>query len=103
MVHLTGIPTDTSLQPSTAVDAATKEPESGPVKKLGDRLAKVVLSAREQSQQALGEQFMTSVYASRFASQDLPKHEMPEGGMPKEVAYRMIKDETSLDGNPMLK
>ena len=28
---------------------------------------------------------------------------MPEKEMPKEVAYRMIKDELSLDGNPMLK
>lgn len=103
MVHLTGIPTDSSLQPSSAVDAAGKEPESGPVKRLSDRLAKVVLSAREQSTREQGEQFMTSVYASKYAAQDLPKHEMPEGGMPKEVAYRMIKDETSLDGNPMLK
>lgn len=47
--------------------------------------------------------FTTSVYGSRFASEDLPKHEMPEGEMPREVAYRMIKDELSLDGNPMLK
>ena len=47
--------------------------------------------------------FTTSVYGSRFASSDLPRHEMPEGEMPKEVAYRMIKDELSLDGNPMLK
>ncbi|KAG7294412.1 hypothetical protein NEMBOFW57_004483 [Staphylotrichum longicolle] len=46
--------------------------------------------------------FTTSVYGSRFAAQDLPRHEMPEGEMPKEVAYRMIKDELSLDGNPML-
>lgn len=46
--------------------------------------------------------FTTSVYGSRFASEDLPKHEMPEGEMPREVAYRMIKDELSLDGNPML-
>jgi glutamate decarboxylase len=103
MVHLTGIPTDTSIQPSAAVDAAGKEPESGPVKHLGERLAKVALSAREQSVREQGDQFMTSVYASKYAAQDLPKHEMPEGGMPKEVAYRMIKDETSLDGNPMLK
>ncbi|KFZ04849.1 hypothetical protein V501_08908 [Pseudogymnoascus sp. VKM F-4519 (FW-2642)] len=102
MVHLTGIPTDSSLQTSSAVDAAGKEPETGPVKRLSDRLAKVVLSAREQSTREQGEQFMTSVYASKYAAQDLPKHEMPEGGMPKEVAYRMIKDETSLDGNPML-
>lgn len=34
-----------------------------------------------------------SVYGSRFASEDLPKHEMPEREMPKEVAYRMIKDD----------
>ncbi|KAL1895273.1 hypothetical protein Sste5346_005420 [Sporothrix stenoceras] len=46
--------------------------------------------------------FTTSVYGSRFASSDLPRHEIPEIEMPKEVAYRMIKDELSLDGNPML-
>jgi len=46
--------------------------------------------------------FTTSVYGSKFAAADLPKHEMPEGEMPKEVAYRMIKDDLSLDGNPML-
>ncbi|KAI0180709.1 glutamate decarboxylase [Hypoxylon sp. FL1284] len=46
--------------------------------------------------------FTTSVYGSKFAAEDLPKHEMPEGEMPKDVAYRMIKDELSLDGNPML-
>lgn len=49
------------------------------------------------------DKFTTSVYGSRFAIDDLPKHEMPENEMPKEVAYRMIKDELSLDGNPMLK
>ncbi|KAG0648990.1 Glutamate decarboxylase 4 [Hyphodiscus hymeniophilus] len=47
--------------------------------------------------------FTTTVYGSRFAAEDLPKHEMPESEMPKEVAYRMIKDDLSLDGNPMLK
>jgi glutamate decarboxylase len=50
-----------------------------------------------------GDSFTTSVYGSRFAAQDLPRQEMPEGEMPKDVAYRMIKDELSLDGNPMLK
>lgn len=49
------------------------------------------------------DEFSTSVYGSRFAAEDLPAHEMPEKEMPKEVAYRMIKDELSLDGNPMLK
>ena len=47
--------------------------------------------------------FTTTVYGSRFAAEDLPKHEMPESEMPREVAYRMIKDDLSLDGNPMLK
>lgn len=32
-----------------------------------------------------------SVYGSRFAAQDLPRIEMPEKEMPREVAYRMIK------------
>jgi glutamate decarboxylase len=50
-----------------------------------------------------GDSFTTTVYGSRFAAEDLPKHEMPENEMPKEVAYRMIKDDLSLDGNPMLK
>ena len=43
-----------------------------------------------------------SVYGSRFAAECLPKHEMPEKEMPKEIAYRMIRDDLSLDGNPML-
>jgi len=47
--------------------------------------------------------FSTSVYGSRFASEDLSTFELPEKEMPKEIAYRMIKDELSLDGNPMLK
>jgi glutamate decarboxylase len=47
--------------------------------------------------------FTTSVYGSQFARNDLPRHEMPDGQMPRDVAYRMIKDELSLDNNPMLK
>ena len=43
-----------------------------------------------------------SVYGSRFAGQCLPSYQMPNSEMPKEVAYRMIKDDLSLDGNPML-
>ncbi|KAF2218586.1 glutamate decarboxylase [Elsinoe ampelina] len=48
------------------------------------------------------EEASVSVYGSRFASNDLPKHEMPESDMPKEVAYRLIKDELALDGTPQL-
>ncbi|KAK7534903.1 pyridoxal phosphate-dependent transferase [Phyllosticta citribraziliensis] len=43
-----------------------------------------------------------SVYGSRFAVEDLPRHEMPEKEMPREVAYRMIKDDLTLDGTPTL-
>lgn len=43
-----------------------------------------------------------SVYGSRFASEGLPAGAMPDGEMPKDVAYRLIKDHLSLDGNPML-
>lgn len=47
--------------------------------------------------------FTSSVYGSKFAAEDLPRHEMPDSSMPKEVAYRLIKDDLSLDGNPILK
>ena len=47
--------------------------------------------------------FSETVYGTRFATQQLPQNEMPDKEMPREVAYRMIKDELSLDGNPMLK
>lgn len=46
--------------------------------------------------------FSTSVYGTRYAAESLPHLEMPEREMPREVAYRMIKDDLSLDGNPML-
>lgn len=49
------------------------------------------------------DEFTTSVYGSRFAGMDLPRHHMPENEMPRDIAYRMIKDDLSLDNNPMLK
>jgi glutamate decarboxylase len=65
---------------------------------LVEGLEKVTMATSSQA-----DLFTTSVYGSKFAAEDLPKHEMPENEMPKEVAYRMIKDDLSLDGNPMLK
>lgn len=47
--------------------------------------------------------FTTTIYGSKFAQEQLPKHKMSEHEMPRDVAYRMIKDELSLDGNPKLK
>ena len=68
------------------------------------RRSSIVPGLEHISLEAPGEdEFSTSVYGSRFAAEDLPSHEMPEKEMPKEIAYRMIKDELSLDGNPMLK
>ncbi|KAK7948632.1 glutamate decarboxylase [Apiospora aurea] len=80
MVHLANIPNDADIKD-----------------KLPDAVKKISLQLSNED-----DSFTTSVYGSRFAAEDLPRHEMPEGEMPKEVAYRMIKDDLSLDGNPML-
>jgi glutamate decarboxylase len=82
MVHLAAIPAKESEKESTVTSA----------------LKKVTLQLSNDE-----DCFTTSVYGSKFAAEDLPRHEMPEGEMPREVAYRMISDDLSLDGNPMLK
>jgi len=81
MVHLATVPHDKEINAS-----------------LVEGMEKVTMATGSNA-----DQFTTSVYGSKFAAEDLPKHEMPENEMPKEVAYRMIKDDLSLDGNPMLK
>ena len=81
MVHLSQIPTDASRS---------------------DTLVEGMKSVKLDTS-SFNDTFTTTVYGSKFAAQDLPKLEMPECEMPKEVAYRMIKDDLSLDGNPMLK
>ncbi|MCJ1308724.1 hypothetical protein MMC25_002378 [Agyrium rufum] len=48
------------------------------------------------------DEITSSVYGSRFAGQEMPNHNMPAGEMPKDIAYRLIKDHLSLDGNPVL-
>lgn len=80
MVHLAQIPTDKHV--------------AAP---LVEGMEKLKIQSAESD-----DSFTTTVYGSRFASENLPKFEMPEKEMPKEVAYRMIKDDLSLDGNPML-
>lgn len=82
MVHLASIPHDDSID-----------------KPLVEGMDKMKMGSGAPD----SDSFTTTVYGSRFAAEDLPKHEMPENEMPKEVAYRMIKDDLSLDGNPMLK
>jgi glutamate decarboxylase len=46
--------------------------------------------------------FTATVYGSKYAAEDLPRHEMPDREMPPSVAYRMIKDDLTLDGTPTL-
>ncbi|RKF65536.1 Glutamate decarboxylase [Golovinomyces cichoracearum] len=44
----------------------------------------------------------TTVYGSKFSTRTLPEFEIPENEIPKEIAYRLIKNYLSLDGNPIL-
>ncbi len=41
-------------------------------------------------------------YGSRYIQTPVPKYQLPDDGMPAEVAYQIIHDELSLDGNPSL-
>ncbi|KAF5862109.1 hypothetical protein ETB97_012093 [Aspergillus alliaceus] len=42
------------------------------------------------------------VYGTHYAAEELPEHAMSEREMPAGVALQLIKDELSLDGNPLL-
>ncbi|PPD83555.1 hypothetical protein GOBAR_DD19488 [Gossypium barbadense] len=44
----------------------------------------------------------SSIFASRYVRQPLPRFQMPKNSMPKEAAYQVITDELMLDGNPRL-
>lgn len=59
---------------------------------INDKLVKEVRKVHLDLAPSEEAEFTTSVYGSKFAAADLPKHEMPEREMPKEVAYRMIRD-----------
>ena len=48
------------------------------------------------------DELSASVYGTRYASEGLPSESIPDGEMPRDVAYRLIKDHLSLDGNPVL-
>lgn len=87
MVHLAGVPNDNHVKKhhhKGALASSIENLQLGPIVTDDDT-------------------FTTTVYGSKYAIGDLPKFEMPEKEMPKEVAYRMISDDLSLDGNPMLK
>jgi glutamate decarboxylase len=68
MVHLNQVPTDKEINAP-----------------LAEGMSKI--SFHEQDHDT----FTASVYGSKFAGQDLPKYEIPDDEMPREIAYRMIK------------
>ncbi|KOS21889.1 Glutamate decarboxylase 4 [Escovopsis weberi] len=98
MVHLTGIARSPSGEHLEASDAGPSCDTLGV-----DQSASGLHKSPSQVRLAKYEdEFTTSVYASRFAAQDLPKHEIPDTQMPRDVAYHMIDDHLSLDNNPKL-
>jgi glutamate decarboxylase len=68
MVHLSGVPNDTQVHKDSA-----------------GSINNIAFPSLDD------DKFTASVYGSKFAAQDLPKHEMPDDEMPREIAYRMIK------------
>jgi glutamate decarboxylase len=72
MVHLAAVPSK----------ADVKGPEID-----GTSLAELKLGTIPEDSNT----YSTTVYGSRYAVLDLPKYEMPDDEMPREVAYRMIK------------
>ena len=77
MVHLGEVPTDQQLNDKNNVNVAVSELDI------------------EDEDLGFGvpgpDDFSSTVYGSRYAACDLPKHEMPDGEMPRDIAYRMIK------------
>ncbi|CAG8606853.1 glutamate decarboxylase [Gigaspora rosea] len=57
------------------------------------------LQDKHESGQAL---FSTCVYGSRWTKEPIPKFSLPEDEMPANIAYKLIKDDLQLDGNPVL-
>ena len=43
-----------------------------------------------------------TTYGSRYFTDEVPEHAIPDGSMPARAAYQLIHDELNLDGNPAL-
>jgi glutamate decarboxylase len=61
-----------------------------------------MLSAKVPVEELGDDRCVVPTYASRGLAQAVPRYEMPESGMDPAVAYQLIHDELSLDGNPIL-
>ncbi|KAL7180959.1 hypothetical protein ACSBR1_039920 [Camellia fascicularis] len=55
-----------------------------------------------QTPEEISSSFISSVFASRYVQDPLPRYRMGENSIPREVAYQIIHDELQLDGNPRL-
>jgi glutamate decarboxylase len=84
MVHINRVAT------TKEVDDAKNQYETGPSS------SGINLTADDE------DEYTATVYGSRYAAEDLPRHEMPDKEMPPSVAYRLIKDDLMLDGTPTL-
>ncbi|KAF2653076.1 glutamate decarboxylase [Lophiostoma macrostomum CBS 122681] len=82
MVHLNRVTTDFEINDIKKIDEEVETLKFDPIDEDDD--------------------FTATVYGSKYAAEDLPKYSMPEKEMPAQVAYRMIKDDLTLDGTPTL-
>lgn len=97
MVHLSSVPEKPA--PKREADSSLA---SGKAKTQKTTATAVATKAHVELVE-YAEEFKASVYGSKYAGEDLPAHEMAEESMPRDAAYRLIKDNLSLDNNPKLK
>ncbi|XP_057968757.1 glutamate decarboxylase 4-like [Malania oleifera] len=55
-----------------------------------------------KGEEEISTHLVSSVFASRYVQDALPRYRMGEKSIPKEVAYQIVHDELLLDGNPRL-
>jgi glutamate decarboxylase len=79
------------------VHLSTVHEQSGEHQPTVENKTKVVAELSE-----LEDTHKTPIYGSRTAALELPRDTLPDDSMPNQTAFRMIKDELNLDGNPAL-
>ncbi len=60
------------------------------------------MSSKKENIIANNNDSIATTYASRFFSESIPKHDIPDKGIGSDVAYQIIHDELNIDGNPSL-
>ncbi|CAG8749188.1 12766_t:CDS:10, partial [Racocetra persica] len=61
----------------------------------------IVTDTQEKDERS-EQNFSTLIYGSRWTIEPIPKYSLPDKEMPPHVAYKLIKDDLQLDGNPVL-